>query len=130
MLTRRKKKAATPAFQMAREYKLRLPPDVSKWVEQRAKDTGWPQNRVIINGLASIDQLEKIRNFGEVLEDLKVIVARQGARIAWLDLSDELLSAVDAVLKAEGSAREAAIDNLNVVRSAMLKSKFEQTGKR
>jgi hypothetical protein len=130
MLPRRKKKAATPAFQMAREYKLRLPPDVSKWVEQRAKDTGWPQNRVIINGLASLDHLEKIRDFGEVLEDMKVWSARQGARVAWHDLSDELLNVVDAVLKAEGSAREAAIDKLSVVRSAMLKSKFDQTAKR
>jgi hypothetical protein len=34
------------------------------------------------------------------------------------------------VLKAEGSAREAAIDKLSVVRRAMLKSKFDQTAKR
>jgi hypothetical protein len=123
-VTRRKKKTATPAFQMAREYKLRLPPDVSAWVEQRAKDTGWPQNRVIINGLASLDYLEKLRGIGELYEEMKVWNARQSARIAWLDLSDELLKAVDAVLKSQGAAREAAIDQLSVTRTAMLKSKF------
>jgi hypothetical protein len=131
MLTRRKKKSATPAFQMAREYKLRLPPDVSKWVEQRAKDTGWPQNRVIINSLVSLDYLEKLRGIGELYEDMKVWNARQSARVTWLDLSHELLNAVDAVLKTEGSAREAAIDRLRVERTAMLKSsKIEQTAKK
>ena len=130
MVTRRKKKAATPAFQMAREFKLRLPPDVSAWVAQRAKDTGWPQNRVIINGLASLDYLEKLRDIGALYEDMKVWNARQSARVSWLELSEELLNAVDAVLKSQGAAREAAIDQLSVIRTAMLKSKFEQTAKR
>ena len=119
----KKKKAATSAYEMTREFKLRLPPDLSAWIEQRAKAKGWPQNRAIINALSSVDGLEKVADFGESLGDLKVLIARHSARISWHDLSDDLLNAVDAVLKAEGGAREAAIDRLSVVRSAMLKFK-------
>jgi hypothetical protein len=61
---------------------------------------------------------------------MKVWNARQSARVSWLELSEELLNAVDAVLKSQGAAREAAIDQLSVIRTAMLKSKFEQTAKR
>ena len=129
MVKLRREKAATPAFEMAREYKLRLPPDLSRWVAQRAADSGHPQNRVIIDGLASLDYLEKLRDIGELYEDMKVWNARQSARVSWLDLSHELLDAVDTVLKAEGLAREAAIDKLRVVRSVMLKSKFDEIAK-
>jgi hypothetical protein len=121
----RQRKRVIPAYERGREFKLRLPPDVSELIEQRAKATGLPQNRVIINGLASLDYLEKLREFGEVLEDLKMWNARQSARIVWLDLSDDLLNAVDAVLKSQGGAREAAIDQLEVIRTAMLKQERE-----
>jgi hypothetical protein len=109
---------------------LRLPSDVMKLVETKAKKEQWPLNRAVINLLASIPLLEKIRDFDEVLGDLKVWNARQSARVTWLDLSEELLNAVDAVLKTQGSARDAAIDQLRVTRTAMLKSKFiEQAAK-
>jgi hypothetical protein len=39
----------------------------SRWVEERARTTGKPQNRVIIDCLASLDYLEKFRDFGELI---------------------------------------------------------------
>jgi hypothetical protein len=51
-----------------------------------------------------------------------------GARVVGLDLSDELLAAVDAVLKAEGSALPAALDRLRAIHTGM--SIHERTVKR
>jgi hypothetical protein len=53
------------------------------------------------------------------------VLARYSARIILSDLSDELLAAVDAVLKTEGSAQQSAIDRLRVQRNAMLKHEQE-----
>jgi hypothetical protein len=49
------------------------------------------------------------------------LLARYGTRITWLDLSEQLLSAVDGVLHAQGGAQQAAIDKLRIVRNAMTK---------
>jgi hypothetical protein len=109
---------------------LRLPSDVMKRIEAKTKEKGWPLNRVIINELAAFPDLDQLATLGERIADMEVILDRYGSRITWLDLSEEMLNAVDAVLKADGSAREAAIDKLSLVRRAMLKSKFiEQTAK-
>jgi hypothetical protein len=119
-----RKKQRTAAARPDREYKIRLPEDVAGRIEQKAAREQRPQNRIIINELAAFPDLEKVRDLAESVEDMKVVLAQQGARIMWLDLSDELLSAVDAVVRAQGSgALHAAIDKLRVVRTAMLKSK-------
>src|SRR4051794_18121322 len=98
-----------------REYKIRLPEDVAKRIEQKAAHEQKPVNRAIINELAAFPDLEKVRDFGELVEDMKIVLAQQGARLTWLDLSEQLLAAVDAVLKAQGSgALQAAIDKLRV----------------
>jgi hypothetical protein len=60
---------------------------------------------------------------------MKIVLAKQGARIKWQDLSDDLLNAVDAVLKTEGTAQQAAIDKLRVERSAMLRTKASKPEK-
>ena len=73
---------------------------MSAFVEQRAKDTGLTQNRVIINGLASLNHLEKLRDFGEVVDNLKIIVARQDARVAVDGLKDDLLRTIKQAVKA------------------------------
>ncbi|UVO30170.1 hypothetical protein [Bradyrhizobium arachidis] len=96
---------------------------MSGWVEQRAKDTGWPQNRVITSGLSSLEHLEKFRDFGELLEHFKTTLAKYSARIVAADLSDELLRAVDAVLEATDGELQARLDKLRVVRSDMQKHK-------
>jgi hypothetical protein len=118
---RRKKKQS--AFEMGREFKLRLPPDVSDRIEQKAKAEGRPQNRVIINELASFPELEQQRGLGELVIEIQTVLARHGARIAWHDLADDLLNAVDAVLAAKtGGELQAAVERLRVGRLAMLRS--------
>jgi len=117
MAPRRKHVTAPPA---GREFKLRIPQDVSERIEAKAKREGRPQNRVIINELALFPSLEETGDLADLIRAMEVIVARYGARITWHDLSDELLNAVDVVLKAEGGALQAALDRLRVVRSGML----------
>src|SRR5262245_45897534 len=107
------------ATAQAREFKLRLPPDVSERIVAKAVDKGWPQNRVIINELADIPDLERYRDLAYLVQDMKNALARYGARVDALDLSDQLLAAVDRVLKAEGGAVQAALDGLRVVREKM-----------
>jgi hypothetical protein len=109
-----------------REYKIRLPLDISERIEAKAKKEQRPQNRIIINELAAFPTLEQHGELAKHVGEMGNMIARYGARIEWHDLSDELLKGVDAVLKAEGGAVHAAIDRLRVVRNAMR----EQTTKR
>ena len=116
----RRRKSSTTTPNQGREYKIRLPEDIAQRIETKAKDEQRPQNRVIINELAAFPDLEKVRKLGEQVRGIEVIMARYGARIAWHDLSEELLTAVDAVLEARGGEQQAALDRLRVVRAGML----------
>jgi hypothetical protein len=109
-----------PAPGQGREYKIRLPEDIAQRIEAKAKSEGRPQNRIIINELASVPDLEQTRNLATLVRDMEVVVARYAAQITSHDLSDRLLSAVDAVLNAEGGALTAAVEKLRVVRAGML----------
>jgi hypothetical protein len=109
-----------------RDYKIRLPEDVAERIEAKAKEKGWPQNRTIINELAEFPNMEPVSKLGEQVRELDVIIAQYGARITWHDLSDDLLKAVDAILKTKLEGAE--IDKLRVVRSAMLG--LDRTAKR
>src|SRR5262245_5510068 len=112
-----RKKSQMPG--QGREYKIRLPEDVARRIEVKATHEGRPQNRVIVNELASIPHLEQTSKLAELVRDLEVVVARYAAQIDSHDVSDRLLSAVDAVLKAEGGALQAAVEKLRVVRAEM-----------
>ena len=98
-----RKKRAPRASEQGREFKLRLPPDVSERIEAKAMAEGRPQNRVIINELASIPYLERLRDFGTQLEDMKTVLARHSARIVTADLTDDLLNTLREMLKADES---------------------------
>jgi len=113
-----RKKSTKPG--RAHEYKIRLPEDVARRIEAKAESEGRPQNRVIINELSSVPQLEQTSRLAELVRDVEVVIARYGARITSIDLSHELLTAVDAVLAAEGSALTPAVEKLRVVRAGML----------
>jgi hypothetical protein len=102
---------------------LRLPQDVFERIEAKTKKLGWPFNRTIINELAAFPELEANPKHRELNSAAEVILAKYGARIEWLDLSHELLGAVDLVLRSHGASRDAAIDQLSVTRNAMLKHK-------
>ena len=112
--------AASLGQPIFREFKLRLPPDVSQRIEEKAKAEGRPQNRVIINELASIPFLEGRRNFEDAVEEMKVVLARYGSRITLADLSEALLRVVDDVLEAKtDSELRAKLDQLRVLRAEM-----------
>jgi hypothetical protein len=113
-----RKKQPTPG--QGREYKIRLPEDVAQRIEAKAKVEGRPQNRIIINELASVPHLEQTHKLATLVREMEVVVARYAAQITSHDLSDRLLSAVDAVLDAQGGALTAAVEKLRVVRAGML----------
>jgi hypothetical protein len=103
-----------------RYYKVALPEDVAERIEAKAKAEGRPQNRIIINELAAFPDLETFKELAEQVSDMKTVLARYGARITSLDVSDALLVAVDAVLTAEGGALSAAVEKLRLARDGML----------
>jgi predicted DNA-binding protein len=113
-----RKKQPTPG--QGREYKIRLPEDVAQRIEAKAKDEGRPQNRIIINELASVPDLEQTHKLATEVEHMHVVLAKYAAQITWNDLSTQLLTAVDAVLNAQGGALTAAIEKLRVVRAGLL----------
>ena len=103
-----------------REYKIRLPEDIAQRIEAKAKDEQRPQNRIIINELAKFPDLEKTDKLAELVRYMEVVIARYAAQQTVADLSKQLLSAVDAVLSAQGGALTAAVEKLRVVRVGML----------
>jgi len=118
-LTTQKASLGQPAF---REFKLRLPHPVAERIATKAKARGTPQSRVIIEELTAIPDLENRASFSAMIEEMRDVLSRFGARAAVADLSDNLLAAVDAVLKAKGTGTlQAAMDRLRVVRTEMRK---------
>ena len=113
----RRKKAALP--RQDREFKLRLPPDVAARIEQKAAAEQRPQNRIVINELAAFPGMERAAKLEDLIRQLETVILRHSARITWLDLSHELLAAVDGVLAAEGAELHAAVDKLRIVRRAI-----------
>jgi hypothetical protein len=102
----------------SREFKLRLPEDVADRIEAKAKAEGRPQNRIIINELAAYPDLEKIGELREHVANLEALLLKYSVRLTWQELSDELISTVDAVLKTQGAAQQVAIDKLRALRNA------------
>ena len=74
---------------------------------------------MIINELASIPYMETLKCFAEQVEDMKVVLARHDAAIAWHTMGTELFAAIDAILSAEGSDLQAAIERLRAIRTGM-----------
>jgi hypothetical protein len=122
-MLRRPRATKTPAE--FREFKLRLPEDVSVRIEAKAKHEGRPQNRVILNELAEYPELKKSADLGRHVERFETLLLRYGKHITWQELSEELLAAVDAVNTTQGAAQQIAIDRQRAVRNAMLKLKTD-----
>jgi hypothetical protein len=103
-----------------REFKIRIPEDIAERIEAKAKAEGRPQNRVIINELAAIPDLERAARLGALVQHMEVTLAKYSGRIVSIDLTEALVAAVDAVLAAEGGgALTAAVEKLRVARAAM-----------
>jgi hypothetical protein len=114
----RKKKSPAP---QDREFKLRLPPDVSQWVEERAELERRPQNRVIINTLAAFPELEKQRKLAQLVSDMEIVLARYASRVTQTDMNEHLLAVVDQLLSANSTEISSLVEKLRVARSAMRK---------
>jgi Arc-like DNA binding dprotein len=122
MASRRQKKRIVPAYERGREFKLRLPPDVSERIEKKAEQEGRPQNRVIINELADYPDLLKYRDFAYYVTEMRNVLAAYGSRITLADLGESLVQAVDSVLSAQTDGElHSRLDRLRVLRAAMLK---------
>lgn len=99
---------------------LRLPTDIFKRLEAKAKDNGWPFNRVVINELADIPDLEHQRALAESVEDMRVLLARYSEELIANQLTEPLLAAVDDILDAKTEAElRMRINRLRVIRSNM-----------
>lgn len=105
-----------------RYYKISLPEDIAQRIEAKAKAEGRPQNRVIINELAAFPDLETVGKLAEHVRDMETVLARYSSQQTSHDLSNQLLAAVDALLKADGGVLQAAVEKVRVVRNAMLKT--------
>jgi hypothetical protein len=107
-----------------RRFHFRLPDDVADRLEKKAKDENRSINRIVINELAEHPDLERYRDFAHQLEDLKILVARYGARIIGIEQNDAVLHAIDEVLAAKsGGELQSRLDQLRVLRANMLKEK-------
>ena len=73
----------------------------------------------VLNELASIPYMETLKCFAEQVEDMKVVLARHDAAIAWHTMGTELFAAIDAILSAEGGDLQAAIERLRAIRTGM-----------
>jgi len=117
MAPRRKRVLSEP-----REFKVRLPADISDRIEAKAEQKHQSQSRVIIDELAAFPDLERNFNYANLVEEMRNVLARYSTRITWLDLSEQLLAALDKALASEGSAQQAALDKCRVLRNAMVKT--------
>jgi hypothetical protein len=101
---------------------LRLAGDVFARLEAKAKNSIRPLNRVSSDELTAYPKLERDFRLSELTDHMETLLARYGARIVAIDLSDALLQSVDGVLAAETDSKlRSAVDRLRVVRREMLK---------
>ena len=97
MAARKSKKSRKAA---GREYKLRLPPALSKRIENDAERLRRPQSRIVIEDLESIPYLRSRAHFEDLVEDMKHTLGLYSARVHAAMVTDNLLNAVKEVVKA------------------------------
>jgi hypothetical protein len=101
------------------EFKLRIPFDIAKRIEEKAAAQGRWRNHVVIEELAAIPALQACKPIEESLEEMRAIVARHRAILDRIDLNEKLLAAIDAVVNSRGGAQWAAIEAMRAARLAM-----------
>jgi hypothetical protein len=117
----RKRKKAVPAYKRGREFKVILPPEISEWIENQARDEGKPQSRIIVDHLSRIPFLEAQAKFSKLVNAMESILARYGSRVVLADIETVLLPAIDDALAAKSDGElQARLDTLRVARLAML----------
>jgi transcriptional regulator with AAA-type ATPase domain len=110
-----KKKRATAG----REYKLRLPPALSKRIEKDAEKEGKPQSRIVIEDLESIPYLRSRAHFEDLVKDMEHTLGLYSARVHATMVTDNLLNAVKEAVKANKAGNIAElrrqVDRLGLV---------------
>jgi hypothetical protein len=96
---------------------LRLPTDVMKRVEAKAKDEGRPLNRIIINELAAFPDLDRQAKLGQLTRDMEIVLMRYHERIIVADLTDDLLGTVRDMVKADDA------NNVGLLRAKVAKAR-------
>ena len=116
----RKRKKAVPAHKRGREFKVILPPEMSEWIENQARDEGKPQSRIIVDHLSRIPFLEAQAKFTKLVNAMESILARYGSRVVLADIEAFLLPALDEALAAKSDGElQARLDTLRVARAEM-----------
>jgi hypothetical protein len=108
-----------PLSQQGRDFRLRLPPDLSEEIEKESVESGLPQNRIIINRLARFAHDSKAARMDDLINHMETLLAKYGTRITDLDLAESLLSTVDEALDAKPNELQAKMDKVRVIRRAM-----------
>lgn len=96
MAGRKSKKSRKVA---GREYKLRLPPALSKRIESDAEREGKPQSRIVIEDLESIPYLRSRAHFEDLVKDMEYTLGLYSARVHTAMVTDNLLNAVKEAVK-------------------------------
>jgi CBS domain-containing protein len=107
----RKRRAAS----QHRQFKIRLPGDITARIEAKAQAEGRPQNRVIINELAAFPALEKQRKLAELVDEFELLTLRHEARLGKVELQEDLFGALHEVLQADDA------NNVGEVRAGLSK---------
>jgi hypothetical protein len=107
---------------------LRLPTDVFERIEAKAKGSGRPFHRIIVEELSLFPHLDRQARFGELVRDMETVLARYGSRLTVTEFNEALLHAVDEALAARTDGRlQQQLDRLRVIRRAMLESERRAT---
>jgi hypothetical protein len=112
-------KEVVPLSQQGRDFRLRLPPDLSEEIEKESFDTGVPQNRIIINRLSRFGQNDRTVTLDGLINHMETLLAGYGTRLNNVELGEELLQAVDEALAAKPNEIQAKLDKVRLARRGM-----------
>jgi hypothetical protein len=101
------------------EFRIRLPLDLAQEVEKEVVDSGLPRNRVVINRVARGGHNSKTATLESLIRDMETLLARYSSQQSSVELSKDLLRAVDEILDARPNEVQARVEGLRVVRRAM-----------
>jgi hypothetical protein len=110
--------------------RLRLPDDVFRRLDDKARNAARPFNRTVINELAAFPHFDGLPRLAELVGAIETLLSRFGARLTAIELGDELLRALDAALAARTNGQlQSQLDRLRVLRSLMLESERQTATK-
>ncbi len=107
---------------------LRLPADVFERIEAKAKVSGRPFHRIVVDELSLFPHLDRQARFGKLVRDMETLLARYGSRLTVTESNEVLLRAVDKTLAAPTDGQlQQQLDRLRVIRRTMLEGERPAT---